>query len=198
MTNVCCRCGIYRADKHIDPAGPYAVCPECGHKQLFLQLPLLIVSGASGSGKSTLCSYLLGRLPQVVLLDADILWRPEFNRPGDNYRDFFNTWLRVSKNIAQSGRPVVLFNAGMGVPDNMEPCVERRYFTRLHYLALVCGDDELASRLRARPQWRQSGGQEFIESQLSFNRWFKEKGGSTQPPVELLDTTAISIDETAT
>ncbi len=28
MMNVCFQCGLYRADKMIDPAGPYAICPE--------------------------------------------------------------------------------------------------------------------------------------------------------------------------
>lgn len=130
--NVCFRCGMYRADKVIDPSGPYAICPECGYKHRFLQLPLLIVSGASGAGKSTVCHHLLGRVTQAVLLDSDILWRAEFNKPEANYRDFFETWLRVCRNISQSGRPVVLFGAGVGVPENIEDCVERRYFSKVH------------------------------------------------------------------
>ena len=126
MLNVCAQCGIYRADKKIDPDSPYAVCPECGFAHPFRYLPLLIVSGASGAGKSTVCRMLLDRLSEAVLLDVDILWRPEFNRPENHYRDFFETWLRLAKNIGQSGRPVVLFGVGLGVPDNMPPCVEYR------------------------------------------------------------------------
>jgi DNA-directed RNA polymerase subunit RPC12/RpoP len=67
MMNACFQCGIYRADKTIDPAGPYAICPECGYKHRFLELPLLIVSGASGDGKSAVCHRLLGRVTQTVL-----------------------------------------------------------------------------------------------------------------------------------
>src|SRR5262245_24271348 len=63
MTNICFQCGIYRADKIIDPDGPFAICPECGNRRHFERLPLLIVSGASGSGKSTVCQILLGRRP---------------------------------------------------------------------------------------------------------------------------------------
>lgn len=117
MMNVCHNCGLYRADKTINPEGPFAICPECGHRHPFLYLPLLIVSGASGSGKSTICHHLLGGQTkfglchEVVLLDCDILWRAEFDTPENNYRDFFETWLRVCKNIGQSGRPVVLFGA---------------------------------------------------------------------------------------
>jgi len=196
MLNVCDRCGEYRADKLIDPAGPYAICPICGHKHPFLRLPLLVVGGASGTGKSAVCRNLLGTLPEVVLLDGDILWRDAFNTPEDNYRDFFETWLRLAKNISQSGRPVAIFNAGMAVPENVEPCVERRYFSTVHYLALTCDDDVLAERLRRRPAWRESSSPEWIAEQLRFNRWFKERADEVTPPVRMIDTTEATVSAT--
>ena len=158
-------------------------------------LPLLIVSGASGAGKSSVCNALLGKLDEVVLLDSDILWRLEFNKPEDKYRDYFEMWLRMAKNISQSGRPVALFGAGAGVPENIEPCIERRYFSGIHYLALVCDDDVLAQRLKARPAWRGSGEQAFIENHIRFNRWFKTQENSN-PPISLLDTTSVPLDST--
>jgi predicted kinase len=194
MFNACHRFGIYRADKAIDPSGPYAICPECGHRHPFRQLPLLVVSGASGAGKSTVAQLLMGQLDQVVLLDSDILWRPEFDTPQDSYRAFFETWLRMAKNIAQAGRPVVIFGAGMGVPANLEPCVERRYFSRVDYLALVCEDDALAERLHARPAWRESNDQAYVETHLRFNRWFKDRAGEL---ISLLDTTGSTPEDTA-
>ncbi len=197
MMNVCFQCGIYRADKIIDPVGPYAVCPECGYKHRFLCLPLFVVSGASGAGKSTICHHLLSQLRQVVLLDSDILWRSEFNTPGAHYREFFETWLRVCKNISQSGRTVVLFGAGVGVPENIEPCVERRYFSAVRYLGLVCADEMLAERLRQRPVWRGSQEPAYIEEHVRFNQWFKSQGESLQPPIKLLDTTHVPIQTTA-
>lgn len=116
MWNVCWQCGIYHSDKQIDPEGPYAVCPECGYRHAFRQLPLFLIGGASGSGKTAVCQELLGKLPGVILLDSDILWRPEFNQPEKKYRDFFETWLRMCKNISQAGHPVVLFGGVPGCP----------------------------------------------------------------------------------
>ncbi len=197
MMNVCFNCGQYSADKIIDADGPFAICPECGYKHPFLRLPLLIVAGASGVGKSTICHHLLGKLQEVVLLDSDILWRPEFNRRETNYRDFFETWLRVAKNISQSGRPVVLFGAGVGVPENIESCVERRYFSNVYYLALVCSGDKLAERLKSRPAWRQSGNLSYVEEHLRFNQWFKKNGNDLKPAIELLDTTEVPARYTA-
>lgn len=199
MFNTCFHCGSYHADKQVDvaPDGtPVAVCPACGHAHRFLRQPLLVVSGASGAGKSTAAQQLLGKLKQVVLLDVDILWRPEFDTPETQYRDFFETWLRMAKNIGQSGRPVVLFGAGVGVPENLEPCVERRYFSAVHYLALVCDDELLAERLRGRPAWRESSDEAFVAGQLSFNRWFKTEAHDLTPAMERVDTTGIAAEET--
>ncbi|HVN54000.1 MAG TPA: AAA family ATPase [Anaerolineaceae bacterium] len=197
MMNICHRCGLYRADKLIDPKGPFAVCPECGYKHLFRQLPLFVVSGASGTGKTTILQKLLGRLDEFVLLDSDILWRAEFNNPEDNYRSFFEIWLRVAKNIAQSGRPVMLFGAGAGVPANIEPCVERRYFSRVHYLALTCEEEVLRRRLVARPEWRGTHAEEFIRAQVEFNDWFKQSADREDDRIELLDTTHDPVETTA-
>ncbi|HSJ87998.1 MAG TPA: AAA family ATPase [Anaerolineales bacterium] len=194
MFNVCHNCGLYRSDKVIDPAGPFAICPECGHKHPFRMLPLLLVSGASGAGKSSVCQTLLGKMENAVLLDGDIIWRAEFNTPDDNYRDYFETWLRLAKNISQSGRPVVSFGAGMGVPANIEPCIERRYFSTIHYLALICDDEVLAQRLKARPAWRGSSEEAFVDRQIQFNRWFKEKGNRY---ASLIDATSLTLETTA-
>ena len=196
MINVCYQCGEYRADKIIELDGPYAICPICGYKLAFNRLPLLVVSGASGTGKTPVLHHLVGLIREAVLLDSDILWGPEFNRPEDGYRNFFESWLRIAMNIGLSGRPVVIFGAGMGVPANLESRVERRYFSTIHYLALVCDDAEIEDRLKKRPKWRGATA-DFIAGQIDFNRWFKEVGSKGEPPVELLDTTRVPVEKTA-
>lgn len=194
MFNVCYGCSIYRADKAIDPAGPYAVCPECGHRHPFRRQPLFVIGGASGTGKSALLQALSTQPQPAVCLETDILWRPEFDRPEEGYRDFFETWLRLAKNIGLAGRPVALFGAGFAVPANLEPCIERRYFGPLHILALVCDDIVLAGRLRDRPVWR-GMTEDFIAAQFRFNRWLREQGTQPAPPLSLLDTSARTIEQ---
>jgi hypothetical protein len=195
MFNVCYNCGQIRADKVIDPKGPFAICPLCQHRHPFRQLPLLMVCGPSAAGKSTVCQRITGAVEEVIALDADILWRPEFNKPDDHYRDFYETWLRLGKNIAQSGRPLVLFNSG-AIPENIEPCIERRYFSEVHYLAFVCQDDVLVTRLKQRPAWRQSHAEQFIEGQRTYNRWLKDQGGKSDSKIQLLDTTNEPVEAT--
>lgn len=194
MFNTCAQCGSYHADRAIDPAGPYAVCPECGHRHRFRQLPLFIVTGASGAGKSSVCLELAKRMDDAVVLDSDILWHNEFAGQGPDYRQYREIWLRVCKNISQAGRPVVL--CGCAVPEQFEPCVERRYFTRLHYLALVCDDDLLLERLKARPAWRDAGSDEYARDHVQFNRWFKDNASNTEPKIDLMDTTGVALDAT--
>jgi ribosomal protein L32 len=189
MHNVCAGCGAYRADKSISDDGRLAICPECGHAHPFHRLPLLLVGGPSAGGKSTVCQGLLGNLAGLVVLDSDILWRREFDSPETGYRDYFELWLRLAKSIGQSGRPVMLFGAGTAVPDNLEPCIERRYFSTLHYLTLVADDATLTERLRARPSWRGSSSDDFVASQLSFSAWLRAYTGD--PPITLLDTTGV-------
>jgi predicted kinase len=194
MFNVCPKCGMYSEAKAVDPAGPFAICPDCGYAHRFLQLPLFVITGASGAGKSTICLALVPRLSECVVMESDILWRPEFASADDNYQSYRNLWLRVAKNIGQSGRPVVL--CGTALPEQFEPCTERRYFTHIHYLALVCDDEVLVQRLYARPAWRKAGSDEFIHRMVMFNAWLKSHSTMTEPPITLLDTTNLSIERT--
>lgn len=195
MFNVCPQCGEYSVEKTIDPTGPYAICPFCGHPHPFLQQPLFIISGPSGVGKTSICLELIQRLrDKCVVMESDILWGAFPADEADNYREYRNMWLRVAKNIGQAGRPVVL--CGTALPDQFETCPERRYFSALHYLALVCDDALLQERLRLRPSWRKSDSSDVIERMIRFNRWLKEHAATTKPPMTLYDTSQQTIHET--
>ena len=196
MFNVCPNCGELRPDKIILPDGPYAVCPRCEHQHKFLRLPLFVITGASGVGKSTTCLSLTAKTKDFVVMDSDILWRSEFNQPDTDYRNYRETWLRVCKNISQAGKSVVL--CGASLPEQFEQCIERRYFSEIHYLALVCSDEALESRLRSRPSWRNSSDEEYIKTHVAFNRWLKENARHAEPPMSLVDTSEITVDESVT
>jgi hypothetical protein len=196
MFNVCPRCGEYRPDKVIDPEGPFAVCPVCGYRHPFRQMSLLLIGGPSAAGKTAVLLALAARPTPAVLLDGDILWAPRFNQPETRYRDYFELWLCMAKNIGQSGRPAALFGAGFAVPENIEPCVQRRYFSAVHYLALVCREDVLEARLRTRPAWRNAAEAEFIAHQMEFNRWLTVDSPNLEPRVALVDTTSAPLAAT--
>lgn len=194
MFNVCPQCGEYSVEKTIDASGPFAICPYCGYAHPFLQLPLFLITGPSGAGKTTICLELVPLLRECVILESDILWGAVPATPENNYRDYRNLWLRVAKNVGQSGRPVVL--CGTAIPEQFEVCPERRYFSTLHYLAMVCDDQLLEERLKQRPAWRHPGSTESIETMIRFNQWLKEHAPTTHPPMTLFDTSHQSILET--
>lgn len=127
-------------------------------------------------------------------MESDILWGVVPATAENNYNDYRNIWLRIAKNIGQAGRPVVL--CGTAIPEQFEACPERRYFSTLYYLAIVCDDALLEERLKLRPQWRKAGSSEFIERMLQFNRWLKEHATTTNPPMTLYDNSQRSIQET--
>ena len=193
LFNVCPACGEYDAEKLVTPGANIATCRGCGHEHAFLRLPLLIVTGASGTGKTTVALELASRMRDCVCLESDILWRDEYARADNDYTDYRNTWLRVAKNIGQAGRPVVLF--GSATPGQFEPCIESRYFSSISYLAFVCAENEIVRRLQARPGWRKSGSDEVVQRMVGFNKWLMEHAQTTNPPMELCDTTNITLEE---
>ena len=197
MINLCYQCGEDHPDKIIDPECGLVICPNCGYEQAFSFRPLFLVGGASGVGKSTVCQFLLGKTPDVVLLEGDLLWREEFDRPDTRHRDFFETWLRICKSISISGYSVVLFCAGAAVPENIESCVEHRFFSEVHYLALVCDESELEKRLMLRSDWRGNFDRDFLKNQKQFNQWLYQNARVIKPQVGLVNTTRQSVEETA-
>ena len=193
MFNVCINCGVYSVEKIIEPEGPFAVCQYCGYKHQFLQLPLFVITGASGSGKTRAYLELPRKTAQYTFIECDIFWGPHFDKPEENYRSFRDHCLRVAKNISQNGKSVVL--CGTALPDGYEISAERRYFSNIHYLALVCDGDVLEERLRDRSNWRNCSP-EFINAMKTFNQWIKDNAHKTNPPMTLLDTTHLSIENT--
>ncbi len=195
MFNVCTACGVSHVEPEFDGSSQL-VCSSCGDRRAFKRLPLLLVGGPAGAGKSTVVAKLLGEVTEAVVIEADLLWRREFNTPSDGYLEYFSLWLRLASHVAQSGRPAALFGAGFAVPHSVEPLPERRLFTTVYYLALVCDDDVLTARLRRRPKWRDED-EKLIAEHLKLNRWLKENAATTTPPVTLLDTSRDTPEETA-
>jgi hypothetical protein len=193
MFNVCANCGEDRPDKIIDPSGPYAICPLCGHKHPFLRLPLFIVTGASRAGKTTLCSRLTSSMNDVVVFDGDVLWRKEFENPGADILEFRNFCLRVCKNISQAGRPVVICSSVP--PRQLEQCVERRYFDQLHYLVVTCDERSLTERLRKGVQWWHSGTDELIRKQLQFNKTLLRMTGEKPDFIAMVNMSELSLED---
>lgn len=190
MSMVCAECGEYTRRESI--RGTERICGSCGAAESFRKLPLFCVTGASGSGKTTVVAALRDLLRETVVLERDVLLREEIDWTQRDWEIFRSTWLRLAFEVGQSGRPAVL--VGTTWPDDEEPLHEARYFSTINYLCLACDDATLVTRLTARPAWRRSSQPGFVERMRQFNRQAKE---SRDPRVTLLDTTSLSVAETA-
>lgn len=154
--------------------------------------PLFIITGASCVGKSTMCEILFRNESQYIVLEGDILWTDFYNTPDDDYRRYRELWMRVCKNISQIGMPVVL--CGCATPKQFERCDERKSFTDIHYLAVVCNSDVLEKRMTAQ---RGVTDEKWIRSSIEFNVWLKENAEKTEPAIYLLDNSELSPKEAA-
>jgi hypothetical protein len=192
MFSICPQCGAYTEEREIDLRWPFAICLDCGYAQRFARLPLFVLMGASSSGKSTIGLELAQIQRDVIVMECDILWRQEFDTLRDGYREYRDIWLRLATNIGQGGRPIGL--VGAAILEQFELRTARGYFSAIHYLALVCDDNALAARLRARTAWRSSGSEPFIDEMLRFNRWLCAHAATTEPAMTILDTTDASVD----
>lgn len=193
MLYTCEACGIERPDMIVDSARNKLICPACGHEREFNRLPLFAVGGASGTGKTAVCRTLAGSIQGLVCLDGDLFWDDRFTK--EHADAFYEYVLRVAMNIAQSGVPTVIFNAGFGIPGNLENCTARRYFSQIHYLALWCVEEDLERRLARRP----GISDEFIQNMTGFNRFFRfgAPEGEDGLAVKRLNTSGKTLEETA-
>ncbi len=154
--------------------------------------PLFIVTGASCVGKTTLCEVLFQNERDYIVMESDLLWRDIYNTPEDNYREYRRLWMRLCAGISQIGKPVVL--CGCATPEQFESQPERELFTDIHYLAAVCDEEVLLSRMKNGRGVTDVG---WIKSSVDFNRWLRENHDKTSPEITLLDTTDLTPTEAA-
>jgi len=188
VLNTCPKCKKYIVEKEILEDEKSIKCPFCGHIEKINRMPLFIVTGASGVGKSTVGRQLFLKEKDYIVMEGDILWNSYFNHPENGYREYREIWLRICKNISQIGKPVVFF--GGGIPEQFENCFERRYFSEIHYLALVCDEDILRKRLEER-----DGHKSNIDGAVEFNNWLRENADKTNPKIKLVESSKLNVSE---
>ena len=144
MIGVCSKCGNYDWDKEVE--GNQITCPKCGDTWEFVQFPLLILTGCSGVGKTTTLIEILKRKVDFVALDGDIFYSFTTLETDEDYKKQIEAIENISKNIMQSGTPVLWTLTGN--LDKLNWVYNRRFFPSVQCLALVCDDDLLEKRMR--------------------------------------------------
>ena len=194
MFNVCPQCGTYEVEKEIIEIDTqsFAQCSHCNHHHPFHRLPLFILTGASCTGKSTTALHLQQHAQNVVVLENDLYHLKELTQDYFVQRELI---LRTCKNVAQAGKPILL--EGCNIPEHFEKSLEKRYFSKFHYLAIVCSDSIHRQRMKERPEWRGFNTEEQTRPHLEFNQWFWKNHNTPDTEIQLLDNSTISVEETA-
>lgn len=152
-----------------------------------IKLPLFIVTGASESGKTYVIKELRRMMPEFDIFDPDNL--VEFI--GHDWEKMRNIWLRVARNIAQSGRMTII--CGTMMPWDIEKCTDFPFFKHVYYLNLYCDEETRVKRLRER-NWLE----EEIPNHKNFAKRLLEIADEVyKPPMPTIDTTDTDVIEVA-
>lgn len=193
MFNICPNCGNYHVDKEIvhREEGSFAICNSCQFEIPFVNYPLFFLTGPSGVGKSTIAYRLLQDFKDVIVIESDIFWIDELKETGLTRHELM---LRVAKNAMQSGKPVLI--AGTVLPQHLKESLEKRYFKDLHFIVLTYSPEDTRKRLEARPWWRESGNEAYIQDHLDFNEWILNNLVHNPLMLKHIHTSDYTIDET--
>ncbi len=190
MIGICPRCGNYDWDKEV--AENQARCPKCGETWQFKKMPLFVLTGCSGMGKTTTGIEIMKQQNDFVVLDADMFYNI---MPHDTQADYYNQIEQVeslSKNIMQSGKPVLWTMAGN--LDKLNHVYNRRFLGEIHCLALVCDEVELRRRMT---EGRKITDEGWIQGSVDYNQYFQTHTSLADMPFGVFDTTGRSVPEVA-
>ncbi len=190
MIEICGKCGNYEWDKEL--TGNVLRCPRCGAEWELRRLPLFILTGCSGVGKTTTAIEVMRRKVDFVVLDADIFsgyvdWNDE-----ESCNGWVETIMNISKDIMQSGKPVLWTMAGC--LERLPKAYNSRYFSEIRCLALVCDEDALEKRMR---EGRGITDEHWIKSSRDYNRYFMGHDRIGDMGFETLDITGKESGEIA-
>ncbi len=192
MIGICPKCGNHEWNKQVSENKKFIECQQCNHKWKFKSMPLFILTGCSGVGKTTTGQELIKRDNNFIVLDADFLYNIMPHETDEDYKNWVEQIMSLSKNIMQGGKPLLWTMAG--ALEYFETTYNRRFFTDVHFLALVCSTDALEKRMR---EGRHITDSNWINSSIDYNSWFKEQGIISNKKVDTYDITDKSVAEVA-
>lgn len=190
MIGTCLKCGNYDWDKEVTEGR--IRCPKCGNEWSFRALPLFILTGCSGIGKTTTGIEIMRRQTDYVVLDADMFYNIMPRETEEDYHAQVEQIESLSRNIAQSGKPVLWTMAGN--LDKVNGAYNRRFFSDVYSLALVCEEGELRRRMT---EGRAITEEAWINGSVDYNRYFQTHEMLGNMGFETLDLTGLSISEVA-
>ena len=155
---------------------------------------LIVLCAACGVGKSTINDALnkSNMLENYVCIDSDEVGINWWDYAGtENEAKFSDDCLAEA--VKMSGDKNLFFATCMNPYDFYGVVNIPQDITSAFFIGMTCSDEEITKRLKARPEERMCGSDEFIAGQIQYNNWFKKNAGKFQ---FYIDNTGKTIDET--
>ncbi len=153
-----------------------------------------MICAACGVGKSTIAAALneSNLLENFICIDTDEVGVNWWDYAGtDNEIGFSNDCL--SEAVRLSGDKNLIFAACLSPADFYSKLELPQAVTSTCYIGMICSDEEITRRLKARPAERMCGSDEFIAGQIEYNNWIRKNAGKFQ---FFIDNTNQAVDET--
>jgi DNA-directed RNA polymerase subunit RPC12/RpoP len=182
MIGICGRCGNHDWDKTVQNGK--IKCPKCGFEWEYKALPLFVLSGCSGIGKTTTAIEIMKKTTDIAVMDADIFCGVQNAQSEEDYRLRIDTIEGISKNVNQSGRPMLWTIAGN--LDMLPSSYNSRFFSAIYCLALVADEQTVREHMTC---GRGIVDTQWIQSSVEYNEYFK-----THTSIGSLDFDILSIE----
>ncbi len=181
MVAQCVKCGNYEWNKIVEDNR--ITCPNCGYSWKFNKLPLFILTGCSGVGKTTTAHEFMLSTGDIVVLEADFFFNIMPHETQEDYLQQIEMLEDLSKNIMHAGKPVLWAMAGN--LDKLNKVYNRQFYSDIFCLALVCEEETLRRRMM---QGRGISDEEWIQSSIQYNNYFKTHTVIYDMPFDVCDT----------
>ena len=190
MIGICAKCGNHGWDKEV--IDDEIICPRCGNRWKFVKLPLFILTGCSGVGKTATAMEIIRRRTEVVVLDGDMFYNIMPHETEEDYFDQAEQIGSLSKNLMQTGKPVLWAKAGN--LDQFPQTYNSRFFREICCLALVCEGETLKKRMM---EGRGITDENWIRSSADYNEYFINHHALGKTAFETFDTSRRTVQEVA-
>lgn len=190
MLGICSKCGNHTWDKIVE--GNRITCPKCGNKWTFIKLPIYFLSGCSGIGKTTTGIELQKITTDFVIQDVDLLRNIMQPQNEQDEIELLETVYGISKNITQTGKPVVWTMAG-GL-DKLPNTYGKRFFSDIKVLALTAEPEIIRKRMS---EGRGINDENWIQSSVDYNEYFRTHDSLGETKFERLDCSTGTPKEIA-
>ena len=161
---------------------------------------LVVLSSACGVGKSTIKDSInhSNLLDNWVCIDTDAVGINWWDYAGtENEAKFSDDCLAEA--VRMSNNKNLLFVTCMNPYDFYGVVNIPQNITSTFFIGMTCSDEEITRRLKARPEERMCGSDEFIAGQIQYNDWYKKNAGKFQFYIDNTDkTVSETVEEIVT